>query len=86
MADAVGTERGRRCSRPPPCADHPADEQLLDLVTNLRAASAAFDEQWAAGRAAVHCSERKNIRHPSGDLVLDCDVRKVAGSDTNVLA
>lgn len=82
----MGTERGRRCSRPPPCADHPADEQLLDLVTNLRAASAAFDEQWAAGRAAVHCSERKNIRHPSGDLVLDCDVRKVAGSDTNVLA
>lgn len=66
-------------------AEHPADERLLDLVTNLRATSAVFDEQWAAGRAAAHCSERKNIRHPCGDLVLDCDVLKVAGSDTNVL-
>ena len=66
-------------------SEHPADERLLDLVTDLRAASAVFAEQWAAGRAAGHCSERKKIRHPRGDLVLDCDVLNVAGSEVNVL-
>ena len=66
--------------------EHPADEQLADLVKELRRMSPDFAEQWAEGTAARHRSERKNVAHPDlGNLLLDCDVLQVPESNVHLL-
>jgi hypothetical protein len=66
--------------------EHPTDEQLADLVQELRRTSPGFAEQWAEGTAARHRSERKSVEHPDlGNLLLDCDVLQVPGSDVHML-
>ena len=66
--------------------EHPADEQLADLVGERRRTSPDFAEQWAEGTAARHRSERKNVEPPDlGNLLLDCDVLQVPESDVHML-
>lgn len=64
----------------------PADERLLDLIADLRAASPLFEDLWEQQPAAVHTSATKTIEHPEvGRLTLDCDVLQVHGSDLRVV-
>jgi hypothetical protein len=55
-------------------------------VQDLRGVSDAFARHWATGTAAQHTSDRKTIRHPEiGDIVLDCDVLMVTGTDLRMV-
>ena len=68
-------------------ARYPADGQLRELITQLRARSSAFAEVWESGQVGPHASGRKVIRHPQvGELTLDCDVLTVPGSDLRIVA
>jgi transcriptional regulator with XRE-family HTH domain len=66
--------------------EHPHDQQLGELVEALRKHRPDFAWQWAEGGAARLRSERKRVTHPQvGNLLLDCDVLQVPGSDVRVL-
>ncbi|MGW3243773.1 helix-turn-helix transcriptional regulator [Streptomyces sp. NPDC001070] len=65
---------------------YPADQQLRQLVTELRAHSDRFAELWDAGAVGRHEAARKTIDHPRvGPLTLDCDVLTVTGSDLRIM-
>jgi transcriptional regulator with XRE-family HTH domain len=67
-------------------ARYPADRQLRKLIADLREASARFAELWAEGIVGQHEAARKTIDHPAaGQLVLDCDVLSVRGSDLRIM-
>lgn len=68
-------------------ARYPADENVRDLIGELRRLSPRFTEVWAANSVATHTSDRKVIEHPEvGRLELDCDVYLVQGADLRVIA
>jgi transcriptional regulator with XRE-family HTH domain len=65
---------------------YPADQQLRQLVAELRANNDQFAELWDAGTVGRHDAARKTIDHPQvGPLTLDCDVLTVAGSDLRIM-
>ncbi|GAA0528290.1 helix-turn-helix transcriptional regulator [Paractinoplanes ferrugineus] len=64
---------------------YPQDEQLRALVAEVSAASPRFESLWRSGVAGRHLSSAKTIHHRLvGDLVLDCDVLTVTGSDLRI--
>lgn len=65
---------------------HPADIELHQLIDVLRARRPTFGRLWDEGNVGQHRSERKKVTHPRlGDLVLDCDVLQVPGSEVRIL-
>jgi transcriptional regulator with XRE-family HTH domain len=67
-------------------ASYPADRQLRQLITELRASSQRFAELWDSGAVGRHEAARKTIDHPAvGELTLDCDVLTVRGSDLHIM-
>ncbi|MET7669063.1 helix-turn-helix domain-containing protein [Micromonospora luteifusca] len=65
---------------------YPADQQLRQLVAELRANNDRFAELWDSGTVGRHEAARKTIDHPHvGPLTLDCDVLTVAGSDLRIM-
>lgn len=65
---------------------YPADQQLRQLVAELRANSDRFTELWDSGTVGRHEAANKVIDHPHvGPLTLDCDVLTVAGSDLRIM-
>ncbi|MCQ4079436.1 helix-turn-helix transcriptional regulator [Streptomyces sp. RB6PN25] len=65
---------------------YPADQQLQQLVAELRANSDRFAELWDSGTVGRHEAARKTIDHPHvGPLTLDCDVLTVSGSDLRIM-
>jgi transcriptional regulator with XRE-family HTH domain len=67
-------------------ASYPADRQLRQLITELRATSQRFAELWDSGAVGRHEAARKTIDHPAtGELTLDCDVLTVRGSDLHIM-
>ncbi|MBS2553615.1 helix-turn-helix domain-containing protein [Catenulispora sp. NL8] len=70
-------------------ATYPNDPRLKQLVSELLEHSETFAELWSTGGTGdtgVHETARKTIRHPYvGDVVLDCDILTVAGSDLHIM-
>jgi transcriptional regulator with XRE-family HTH domain len=65
---------------------YPEDPELQELIEDLRATSARFDELWRARPTAVHAATRKTFEHPDvGRVTLDCDVLTVHGSDLRLV-
>ncbi|MBM7489409.1 transcriptional regulator with XRE-family HTH domain [Micromonospora luteifusca] len=65
---------------------YPADQQLRQLVAELRANNDRFAKLWDSGTVGRHEAARKTIDHPHvGPLTLDCDVLTVAGSDLRIM-
>lgn len=65
---------------------YPADQQLRQLVAELRAHNDRFAKLWDSGTVGRHEAARKTIDHPHvGPLTLDCDVLTVAGSDLRIM-
>ncbi|MGI5521605.1 helix-turn-helix transcriptional regulator [Micromonospora sp. CA-259024] len=65
---------------------YPADQQLRQLVAELRANNDRFAKLWDSGTVGRHEAARKTIDHPHvGPLTLDCDVLSVAGSDLRIM-
>jgi transcriptional regulator with XRE-family HTH domain len=65
---------------------YPADQQLRQLVAELRANNDRFAKLWDSGTVGRHEAARKTIDHPQvGPLTLDCDVLTVAGSDLRIM-
>ncbi|MEV1321003.1 helix-turn-helix transcriptional regulator [Micromonospora arborensis] len=65
---------------------YPADQQLRQLVAELRANNDRFAKLWDSGTVGRHEAARKTIDHPYvGPLTLDCDVLTVAGSDLRIM-
>ncbi|PYC66921.1 transcriptional regulator [Micromonospora arborensis] len=65
---------------------YPADQQLRQLVAELRANNDRFAKLWDSGTVSRHEAARKTIDHPHvGPLTLDCDVLTVAGSDLRIM-
>lgn len=66
--------------------EHPTDPKLGELVDALGRHSPDFAQQWTEGGAGRLRSERKRVTHPQvGDLLLDCDVLQVPGSEVRLL-
>ncbi len=64
---------------------YPEDEDLRALVAEVSDASPRFRELWSSGAAGRHVSTRKVTHHRLvGELVLDCDVLTVPGSDLRI--
>jgi transcriptional regulator with XRE-family HTH domain len=67
-------------------ADHAGDEGLRAFITRLLEGSPRFAMLWNEGRVAAHQSMTKTVHHPIvGDVVLDCDVLVVPGSDVKLV-
>jgi transcriptional regulator with XRE-family HTH domain len=67
-------------------SQYPADQRVRQLIAELRANSAEFDQLWESGAVGPHQSARKTIDHPEvGALTLDCDILSVAGSDLRIM-
>jgi hypothetical protein len=67
-------------------ARYPADRQLRQLITELRAGSERFAELWEAGVVGSLEVSRKTIEHPQvGLLTLDCNVLRMDGSGLRIL-
>ncbi len=67
-------------------ADHPGDELLASFVVRLIEGSSRFALLWSEGRVATHQSMTKTVHHPVvGDVVLDCDVLVVPGTDVKLV-
>ncbi|MEU5906615.1 helix-turn-helix transcriptional regulator [Micromonospora sp. NPDC047467] len=65
---------------------YPADQQLRQLVAELRANDDRFATLWDSGTVGRHEAARKTIDHPHvGPLTLDCDVLTVASSDLRIM-
>ena len=66
---------------------YPDDRQLAELIAFLRAGSPEFADLWRSGVVGEHEAEHKRIEHPVvGELVVDCDVFSVAGTDLRIVA
>jgi len=63
----------------------PQDPTLHGLVDALRANGGEFQEIWQQTTAARHVAERKNLRHPSGDILLDADIIQLQGNSQNLV-
>ncbi|GAB3255434.1 helix-turn-helix transcriptional regulator [Kineosporia babensis] len=64
---------------------YPNDEDLRALVAQVCETSPRFRDLWASGVAGQHFSSRKTMHHRLvGELVLDCDVLTVPGSDLKI--
>jgi transcriptional regulator with XRE-family HTH domain len=64
---------------------YPEDQNLRTLVAEVAAASPRFHDLWSSGAAGRHASARKAMHHRLvGELVLDCDVLTVPGSDLRI--
>jgi hypothetical protein len=67
-------------------ARYPTDQQLRQLIRELRANSRRFAELWDTGTVGPHVAARKTIDHPQvGPVTLDCDILSVAGSDLRIM-
>jgi transcriptional regulator with XRE-family HTH domain len=67
-------------------ARYPADEELRELIADLRRVSPRFESLWRTRPAAVRTASRKTFDHPEvGRITLDCDVLTVHGSDLRVI-
>ncbi|MCS5736118.1 helix-turn-helix transcriptional regulator [Herbiconiux daphne] len=66
---------------------YPDDRGVRALVEELLSVSPPFRELWESGVVGEHQSERKTVHNDLvGDLVLDCDVFSVAGTDLRIVA
>ncbi|MFJ8716170.1 helix-turn-helix transcriptional regulator [Streptomyces violaceus] len=66
--------------------DYPRDRALIDLVAELRSASAEFARLWDEGAVGPHVSARKTVVHPQvGEVRCDCDVLTVPGCDVRLV-
>ncbi len=64
---------------------YPQDEDLRSLITEVSRSSPRFLDLWNSGAAGRHVSLRKAMQHHLvGELVLDCDVLTVPGSDLRI--
>lgn len=63
----------------------PHDTQLHRLITTLRDGSDEFSAMWQRTTAARHGAERKTLRHPIGNMVLDADVLQLQGTSQNLV-
>ena len=63
----------------------PHDAQLHRLITTLRDGNDEFAGMWQRTTAARHGAERKTLRHPVGDMVLDADVLQMQGTSQNLV-
>lgn len=67
-------------------ARYPRDEDMGELIADLRSISPRFAELWDSGAVGEHQGGHKRIDHPEvGEIVLDCDVLHVAGSDLRII-
>lgn len=67
-------------------ARYPDDDDLAEMVRDLRSSSAEFNEIWGHARVGHHGGESKIIDHPMvGSIELDCDVLSVHGSDLRII-
>lgn len=65
---------------------YPADLQLRNLISELKAKSPLFADMWESSDSVQHSSAAKIIDHPQiGSLTLDCDILAVAGSDLRIM-
>ena len=65
---------------------HPHDPRLSRLIRDMRLQHPRFEELWQRAVVGVHASDRKTIIHPVvGEIVLDCDVLLVPGSDLRLV-
>ena len=65
---------------------YPDDPGLIELVTDLRAASPAFAACWGNWHVANRRSERKTVDSPVvGHITFDCDVLSTTDSDLRVV-
>jgi transcriptional regulator with XRE-family HTH domain len=65
---------------------HPDDEQLQQLIADLRAASPIFAELWEQRPVAPRRADRKTFEHPEhGPITVDCDILTVRGSDLRLI-
>jgi transcriptional regulator with XRE-family HTH domain len=65
---------------------YPDDEELHELVADLRRASPRFEELWQQGAVGGLVSNRKFVVHPQvGRILVDCDILTVAGSDLRLV-
>jgi transcriptional regulator with XRE-family HTH domain len=65
---------------------YPGDDELAQLVADLRAGSARFEQLWAEHPVAQRRQSRKTFRHPEvGELTLDCDVLHAVDSDLRLI-
>ena len=67
--------------------NYPDDSNLQHLVTDLRRASARFDELWQRHLVTQpDTGGTKTIRHPEvGPITLNCDVLSVTGTDLRLI-
>lgn len=67
-------------------ANYPDDPELGRLLTDLRRASARFDELWQRHLIVHPDSGPKTIEHPAvGPVTVDCDVLTAVGTDLRVV-
>lgn len=65
---------------------YPGDEQLGELIEDLRALSPRFERLWQQHPVARSPARRKTFLHPEvGAITLDCDVLTVQGSDLRLI-
>ncbi len=65
---------------------YPADEQLSNLIEDLRALSPRFEQLWKQHPVLGSHARRKTFLHPElGTITLDCDVLTVGGSDLRLI-
>lgn len=65
---------------------YPADSELAELISDLRAASPRFAELWERHPVARRAAGRKTFSHPEvGLITLDCDVLVAQGSDLRLV-
>lgn len=61
---------------------YPDDDWLTDLVTDLRAASPAFDVQWQTHGDNRFRDHQVRVPHPDvGDITVDCDILTIHEGD-----
>lgn len=67
-------------------ARYPSDQGIARLTDDLCRNSPRFAELWTSGVVGHHEAARKTIEHPEvGQLMLDCDILTVAGSDLHIM-
>ena len=65
---------------------YPDDTRVQQLITDLRRASARFDELWQRHIVVQPDTGPKTIQHPEvGPITLDCDVLTASGTDLRVV-
>lgn len=65
---------------------YPDDRGLIELVSDLRATSPAFENLWGKWHVAARRSDRKTVDSPVvGHITFDCDVLTTTDSDLRVV-